>query len=558
MLESSNRKKNTVRNVYVDMISYFVSIILRFVVRFIFINKIGTEYLGLNSVFTSIISMFSLAELGFNLTVGVMLYKPLADDDKEKIKSFIKLTKNIFTIVGLIVFVGGCAVIPFLQHFVANTTIQIGNIRLYYFLHVLASSISYLNTHKVVLVSADQKQYVYKRIVVLSNLLMSLCQIALMFIFENYISFVLAQLVFTIIQNFVVTICMDRRYPYLKEKNVQKLTKDEKKEFYKQSFGGFFYKLGSIIVSATDSILISSSAILGVIILGKYSNYTLIFTSITQLAYICVSGATASIGNLWVTADQSKVKDVFRKLNFIQFWISVFCTACLCSLSQPVIYELGNLLHEDLMLDISIVIVLSMNFYLQTMQTIVNLFKNAKGLFWHDRYKAIIEAAVNLIASLILMKFMGILGVLIGTTISIIFVNVWYEPRVLYKHGFGEKSITKYMLEYCLYLIMAILICLLTFVVTSLLPLGIGWLCLKFLIAFIIPNLIIILVFRKTDRFKYFTNFLGSMLRKKKKNESLDETKNQLLSEELTGEISEYNEAQINENNIEKVRQVNK
>ena len=224
-------------------------------------------------------------------------------------------------------------------------------------MHVLATCVSYLNTHKVVLVSADQKQYVYKRIVVLTNLMMSISQIALMFIFKNYISFVLAQLVFTIIQNMIVSINMNKRYPYLKEKNIEKLTKEEKKEFYKQSFGSFFYKMGVIVVNATDSILISSSTILGVVILGKYSNYTLIFTSISQLAYMCVSGAIASIGNLWVTADKERVKDVFRKLNFIQFWISAFCTACLCALSQPVIHELGVLLHEDLMLGISIVII---------------------------------------------------------------------------------------------------------------------------------------------------------------------------------------------------------
>ena len=185
------------------------------------------------------------------------------------------------------------------------------------------------------------------------------------------------------------------------------------------------------------------------------------------------------------------------------------------------------------------------------MQTVVNLFKNAKGLFWHDRFKSIIEAAVNLVASLILMRFMGIFGVLLGTTVSIVFVNVWYEPYILYKHGFNDKSLMKYMIEYGLYLLLAIAICVITFVSTAVLPMGFWWLCLKCLIALIIPNLIIILVFRKTQRFKYLTNFMVSILKRKKASVPAEEVKNDASTEQLIEEISEHVEEQPKEENEE-------
>ena len=515
-MEATHRKANTVKNVSVDIIAYFVTVILRFVVRYAFIYKIGTEYLGLNSVFTSIISMFSLAEMGFNLTVGAMLYKPISENNVEKIKSLIKLTKKVFYTVGFIVLFGGSLIIPFIQFFVSNSTIGLASVRCYYFLHVLSSSVSYFFTHKIVLVSADQKQYVYKRITTIFNIIMSFVQVVLLFILENYISFLIAQLIFTIFPNIVLSVIADKMYPYLKERNVERLTAEEKKEFYKKSFGAFFYKMGSILVSATDSILISSSAILGVVVLGKYSNYTLIFTSISQLAYLCVSGAIASIGNLWVTADKDKVMDTFKKLQFIQLWISLFCTASLCALSQPVISLLGEILNQDLTLTVWIVVISSLNFYLQTMQTIVNLFKNAKGLFWYDRYKAIIEAVVNLVASLILMQFMGIIGVLLGTTISIVFVNVWYEPYVLYKHGFDKEPMGWYMKNYVFNFILTILVCGMTFGLTYILPMGVGWLCVKCLICLIVPNLSMIIIFRKTNRFKYCANLIKSIVKRQK------------------------------------------
>jgi len=516
----TNRKENTIKNVTIDIVSYFVTVILRFFVRFIFIYTIGTEYLGLNSVFTSIISMFSLAEMGFNLTVGTMLYKPLAENDVKKINSLINLTKKIFYTVGYVVLFGGCLLIPFIQHFISNSTISLLNLRIFYFIHVLSSSVSYFFTHKVVLISADQKQYIYKRTTTIFNLIMSGIQITLLLLFKNYIWFLVAQLLFSIIPNFVVSRIADKMYPYLKQKEVEKLTKEEKKDFYKKSFGAFFHKLGSIVVNATDSILISSSALLGVVVLGKYSNYTLIFTSISQLAYLCISGAIASIGNLWVTSDKKKVLDVFKKLQFIQLWITVFCVACLFSLTQPVVETLGVFLKEDLKLGFSIVIISCVNFYLSTMQTVINMFKNSKGLFWHDRYKAIAEAVVNLVVSIILMRFMGIIGVLLGTTISIVIVNVWYEPFVLFKHGFEANSVKRYMTDYfrtyIFNVLLVIFVTAATFIPIYFLPSGVFWLILKFAIGVIIPNVIMILIYWKSDKFKYCTNIVKSIVKKSK------------------------------------------
>lgn len=502
---SSARTKKTFINTIVDIGSYFISTVLKFVVRTVFITTIGVELLGLNGLFSSIVAMFSLADLGFGTAIGALLYKPIADDDTEKIKSLIHLTKKIFIIVGSIIIVAGIAIVPFIHYFIKDNVVPLSQIRVYFLLYVAFSAVSYFNAHKTLLIGAAQKKYIEKNFIVIFNIVVSVFQIVSLYVFKSFALFLSIQAVFAIIQNVVISFAANKIFPYLKEKKIDPLPKAEKKDLLKKTIALAGYKVGGIVVASTDNLLMSG--FFGINVVAQYANYTLIITSITILAYQIVGGTVASVGNLWVKENKEKVYEIFKIIDFLQYWLSVFCSVCLCVLIEPFIKVW---LGESFLLGLPIVIVLVTNFYLSSMRSVVCIFKDSKGLFLPDKYKPIFEAIINLGVSLLLLHFFGIIGIFLGTTISLLAATVWVEPKVLFKHGF-EISSKSFFLKYLLKFILCVIITSLTYFVCSFLGDGIAMFICKMLICLVLPNVILFLIFFRTKEFKYYANLIKKL-----------------------------------------------
>lgn len=505
----NSRTNNSIKNLSYAFIGQFIGILISLVSRFVFIKILTTEYLGLNGLFSNILSMLSLFELGVGPAMSFSLYKPLAENNKEKIKSLMKLYKKAYIVIGICVLVIGIALIPILPYLIDEMPDIKENISVIYTLFVLNTAISYFYTYKKSLIISDQKRYIATKYKYIFYFLLHLIQIIVLITTKNYLLFLIVQVIMTLLENISISKKTDRMYPYIKEKNIEPLLNTDKINIKKNVGAMFIHKIGGVFVNSTDNFMIAK--FLGLSTVGLYSNYYLIINAINIVLSQLFSSIIASIGNLRATSTDEKVYLVFKKIYFINFWIYGFSSICLFVLCNDFI---TLWLGEEYLLSIYIVGILVINFYITGLRKAVLTFRDALGVYWQDRYKPIIESIINIIASIILVKQLGIFGVFLGTFISTITTCFWIEPYVLYKYGMNQK-LKNYFIIYLKYSLVTIITGIITYVLASF-TVGnlITTFIFKFIVSIILPNLLFYLIFYKTDEFIYFKNLFKNMLKK--------------------------------------------
>lgn len=503
----ATRTKNSINNTFFSFMNYFIKVVLLFVVRTIFIRKLGTEYLGLNSLFNNILTILSLAETGFGSAIVYALYKPTAENDTEKINALLKLYKKFYNIIALVVLLLGLILLPFLPNLISGKPNVEINIYIVYIVYLFNSVITYFCAHRRAILFTNQRNDIESKTSSICLIIVNLLQIIALCLFANYYVYCAILVFGSIVEALLIYVITKKKYPYINLKTSYEIDKDEKKALVKNTYSLFMHKIGGIIVNSTDSLIIS--AILGLSILGIYSNYLLIYTSISAIASLMINAIKGSIGNLIVTKSVDEIEQVQFRLVFIYHWFISFCTICLVCLYQPFITTwLGN----DFVLDFSIVICICVNFYFYFSRGMINAFKESAGLFYHDRYKSIIEGLINLVSSLILVKLIGLAGVIIGTIISTLTVCFWVEPLVLYKHYY-KKSVWAYFKKIIFYLFVTVISTILCYLIISLIPSGgIWWLILKFAVCIILSNLILLLIYLPTKEFKEWMGIIKNWL----------------------------------------------
>lgn len=492
-----SRTMNSIRNMKYAIIGQAIGLLVSFISRMVFVRTLSAEYLGLNGLFTNLLSLLSLAELGVGSAIVYSMYEPLADKDYYKINSLMKLYKKFYTIIGIIVALLGFSLAPFLSHLVKELP-DLPNMKIIYILFVINSSISYFFTYKRSLIIADQKGYIATYFRYGFYFLLNLSQILALVLTKNYILFLGLQISSTLLENVVVSRKAEKLYPFLKENNVSKLSKDEKNRIIKNVKAMFLHKIGSIAVLGTDSIIISKYV--GIIQVGLYSNYLLIINALNTVFGLFFQSIIASIGNLGVTESNEKKKYIFEAINLFNFWVYGFASICLLILFNPFIHLW---LGKEYLFKQSLVLIIVISFYLTGMRKSVLTYRDALGLFWYDRYKALFEAIINLIVSIILVQYIGISGVFIGTIFSTLTTCFWVEPYILFKYGFGE-SVKPYFKQYGYYTGILLAASVSTWLASSYFSNStiIGFIG-KLIICGIFPNAIFLSVFWKSEEFQY-------------------------------------------------------
>lgn len=508
MSNNHSRIENSIKNVKYTAIAQAMNFVIVFISRRIFIKILSAEYLGLNGVFSSVISMLALAELGIGTAICFCLYKPIYNADEKKINSIMLFYKKAYTLIGTIVFLVGTALIPFLN-FVIQELPDIKHIRLIYFLFVVNSAASYFFVYKKTLLIADQKQYIANLIHQLTILVTNILQIAFLIITHNYFSYLIIMIACTLGQNIFVSVIVDKRYPYLDMKHAEPLDKELKKEIFKNVRAMAYHRLGGVVVNGTDNLIIARAV--SVISAGLYSNYFLIKNTIMSVINILFQSITSSVGNLGAEGHNEKRKEeVFEALYLIGAIIIGYCSICLYILFNPFIeWWVG----KEYLFDMKIVTIIVINFYMLGLRTPVLTVRDALGIFWYDRYKPMAEAIVNLVTSILLVFKFGISGVFIGTLISTITTSFWVEPYVLYKHGFNSKCI-RYFTKYILYALVTVGTGALCYYVCSFVNVkfGIILVILKGLICTVISGIIFLLVYANTKEFKLIFEIIKKKL----------------------------------------------
>lgn len=495
---NNSRIKNTSRNTFFGALMYLAKIVLQFVVRAFFNRYFISEYLGLNGLYTNILNVLSLAELGVGNAIVYSMYKPISENDTETIKSLVALYKKIYCIIGCVITVIGLALIPALPYLIKDVPDVDINLSVIYVLYLAQTVTGYFFAYRRSLVFAYQRNDIESKISFLAQFVLAVCQIVIMVVWKNYYAYVSSMVICNTLDAVLIFIISFKLFPEIKGKAAP-LDKAISKKIAKNTGAMVCHKIGSAVVFSTDSIIIS--AFVSLTVLGLYSNYTLVTNALASAITLLVAAMKGSIGNLIATGDNEKSYKIFKALNLLMMWFIGFLFIGIMVCVQDFISILGG--DSSKQLPYLTVVLICLNFYVTQSRTMANNFKECAGLFWNDRFKPLFEAGINLGLDLLLVYFMGINGVILATIISTVTVPLWVEPYVLYKNYF-KQHLYKYFLQYIFYILSTAASFGVTFFACYFIPHGgIGWFILRVVICLILPNLVYLLIYFKTPEFAY-------------------------------------------------------
>ena len=484
------------------IIQQLVQIVGNFAYRTIFLMILSKEYLGINGVFSNVLQLFSLAELGIGTAILYGMYKPFSEQDTEKIGAYVRFYKNVYHAIALVVAVLGLIFYPFIEWMVDVSEVPGDvNLTLVYFLFVLQSVSSYLFVYKQSILNADQRTHVVA--LFNSGLLLAgyAVKLIVLLITRKYELVLLSDIVTNLLINGGFSLWISVKYRSLFQVRAT-LPKEEKRHIYKDTAGLLCHKVGSIIVTGTDNLVLSKFVSLAAV--GIYSNYAMIITAITNLAIKVFGSLVPTIANYVLNKTTEESYGLYKRMLFANMWIASFTTVCLYLLLNPFI-ELW--LDGSFLLSQAVVALVCLQHYLQVSRLTSNNFINGCGLFMKDRLRPLVEGGVNLVVSVVLAKMMGIAGVFIGTVVSGAITYFWREPWLLRKHVF-HKGFGEYLVIQACWLALTAAMCAAGSVLFAKIPMDFWGFVGKVMIAGIVPNLIILLVTCRTGECRYFLGFL--------------------------------------------------
>lgn len=435
---------------------------LYFIVRTVFIKELGKTYLGLNGLFSDILTLLSLAELGFGTAIVYFMYKPFAKNDYRMVSALLSLYGKVYKVIGTIITVVGLCLTPFLDYIITGMP-EIPEIRLIYLLFLFNTSLSYFWVYKRSMLIVDQKIHISYVIQLVTICTQYILQVIILILMKNFVAYLVVQVLCTLVCNIVTSKYVDKHYKYLKKNKDEKLPKDVINTIIVNIKAMFTSKLSSAVVTSTDNLLIST--FVSTISLGLYSNYLIFVNLIRQLTSKVFEAVTGSLGNMLAKESEEKAYEVYMKMLFANFAIVSFCTTCLFALIEPLI---KIWIGSDFLLPMNVQIIICINLYMRLIRNTSLTYCDTYGLFKELKVKCIMEAVLNIIFSLLfILPFKwGIFGVLVGTFASNLCTNFWYEPYVLFKLKFKMSQISYYKAFFS-YLVYTVVIGTLMYYITS-------------------------------------------------------------------------------------------
>ena len=328
---------------------------------------------------------------------------------------------------------------------------------------------------------------------------------------QNYILYLIVKIILRILEKFIITLIANNKYKYIKDKEIRKLDKNTKKDIYTKIKGLIYHKIGAVVVLGTDNIIISK--FLGITTVGLYSNYNLIIQALNNLFSQMFSSVTASVGNLLIDNDIEKSYKIYINMLFLNSWIFAFASAGLICIIEPFIKVW---IGEQYILPFAVLLVLVINFYIQGIRKTSNTFKEAAGIFYEDRHVPVLESIINIVASVILVNILGLAGVFIGTIISTFIIFFYSYPKFVYKPLF-KRTYIQYLKDYVPYVLVAIISVTITYIIVNSINLQneILQIIINIILVILIPNIIHIILFFKTQEFKYYKNIITNNIKNK-------------------------------------------
>lgn len=427
------RTKNTVRNIGAGVINRVINIILPFFTRTALLYIMGTKYLGLSSLFTSILSFLSLTELGIGGAMVYSMYRPIAENDDDTICALLNLYRKLYRIIGTVILCLGLSIMPFLDRLIKDEVPADINLYVLYFIYLLNAVLSYwLFAYKNALLQAHQRNDINSNIASIIVPASYAVMLGALFITRNYYAYVIWLPIFTVITNLIRSAYVDRHYPNLKPKG--DISKELKTSITKKVAALIGTKLNTVVLHAADNLVMS--AFLGLTMIAMYGNYNYIRTSVVGFVDIAYSAMTAGLGNSLQTETVEKNYRDFKKLSFMNSWIVGWCTVCLACLYQPF---MKIWVGEELMFPYYVVLEICLYFYIYMIRKIPVVYKDAAGIWWEDRFRPYVCMVVNVVLNIALVQVIGISGIILSTVFSL-FISIPWENHTIFKNVFHRSS----------------------------------------------------------------------------------------------------------------------
>lgn len=430
------RIKSATRNIAFGFIGQAATLILSFALRTIFIMHLSEDLLGVNSMYSNILSLLNMAELGIGTALNFSLYGPVARGEKEKIKSYMQLYRKAYRVIATVVAVVGLLLVPFLKYLAKNPgDVSERDLTLYYLIFLFNTVSSYFVAYKYSLVNAEQKNYIQTNILTITKIVTVSIQIAAVVITENFYLFLLTDAAVQLVQKIFVSIYLDKKYPLLKEKNIEPLAKAESDEVWNKTKALVFHKVGDVARLQTDAIIITS--FIQVKMAGYVDNYNLVLNSVSNFVNIIFNSVISSFGNLIATESKQKQYEMFKVYRFFASWIYGYsCVGFMILLTPLIRIWIGD---KWVLVPAAVYCILT-DYYFKGDRIVLSNYKTAAGVFEQDKYLALIQGAVNLVLSIALVQTpLGIVGIYIGTIVSGLIANIT-KPIIIYRACFDMDA----------------------------------------------------------------------------------------------------------------------
>lgn len=488
-----SRTKNARKNIIMGLFNQCVSIILPFLVRTVFIHTLGAEYLGLNGLFTSILNLLSITEMGFGTAAVFCMYKPIAENDTERICALLYFYRKVYFFIGLIVFILGSSLIPVLPLLIKGDVPSNINIYLLYIVYLVNSVLGYwLYAYKSLLLNAFQRGDVVFFQGIIARLVVNTLQIFTLIIFKNYYLYIISTLLYTIINNLLIARKVDSLFPYYICKG--SISNEDKNVIKIKLSGLMIDKICAMSRNTLDNICISM--FLGLVETTIYDNYYFVMTCINNITTLVPAALLAGIGNSIVLDSQRKNYEEQRILNNIYMSISGWCAICLYNLYQPfMLIWVG----KDLLMNHSSMILMCVYFYSLKIGDIRAMYSSAAGLWWENRYRAIFEAVANIVLNIILVRFWGMTGIIVATLIPLLIINFGLGSRIIFRYYFVDEKVSEYYLMHFRFFLETIIVGLCTSLICNQIHLyGIMKLLANGIVCIVIP-LFMFMIIKKSN-----------------------------------------------------------
>lgn len=492
-----NRTKNATRNMVFGLLLKLYHLLVPFLMRTAMIYLLGVQYLGLNGLFTSVLQVLNLAELGVGSAMTFSMYKPIAENDEVTICALMRLYKIYYRIIGIVILSMGLCLLPFIPNLIASDVPADINIYVLYVMNLMATVLTYwLFAYKNCILSAHQRSDISSKVHFVTDTIMYVTQISVLAIFHNYYLYVMANLVTRALTNIIISRVADRMYPQFQAKG--KLPKENVDKINQRIKDLFTSKLGVVVNENLDTVIVS--AFLGLTTLAIYQNYFYMVKAVIGVMKTVLYSCMAGIGNSLVVETKEHNYANFKKFTFIVCWLSGVCFACFVCLYQPFM-ELW--MGKELMLDFSYVLLFSIYFFIYEIFTVINIYKDAAGIWHEDRFRPLICAIANLIMNLALIKFIGLYAVLLSTVLSLLVIGIPWLIHNVFSFIFDTKQIKEYVWILCKSVVMTGIACAVTYFVCEFVPFDAYIeLFVKLVICGIVPNIVFLCIYGRSDDFK--------------------------------------------------------